>query len=270
MESNLKFLSEKIKKFYFWKWAIPINLLFYLVIFIVQIILLCGFKFYGIIPTNENGKMFAWLIIIQTLAGTISIAATIYTIRLERKFFYFNTISMVLFVFNNIMLGIYVNAFKAFLLWFPLIIRYGRWSERKGQGLANKIPRRLKIRYFFGLLVLYLGLSYGLSLLVQFDHFPILDSVAFVFALGGAGLQMFGYIEGFMIAMVASTMTLTMFFKTQSYTAAISSSIFFISLIGTILAWLAIYHETYGTFKYVKGDKTLVLVNKIFLKYNKK
>ncbi len=268
MESKLKFLSTKAKQFYFWKWAIPINLLLYFILFVVQLILLFGFHIYAIIPTRPGGNGYAWLIIIQTFAGIISIVATVYTIRLERKFFYFNTLAMILFLLNNIMLGMYVNAFKSFFLWFPLLVRFGRWSEKGGKGKANRIPRRLKLYYFLGLFVLYAGLSYGLSFLVKFDQYPILDSIAFVFALGGGFLQMFGYIEGFMFALVSSLMIITMFSESHSYTQILTNLIFIVSLVGTILAWLAIYHENYGTFKYIKHDKTLVLVNKIFIKYN--
>ncbi len=267
METKLKFLSSKVKQFYFWKWAIPINLAFYLTLFLIQIILLFGFKIGGIIPTRPGGNSYTWLIIVQTLAGTISILASVYTIRLERKFFYFNTTAMILFLLNDIMLGMYVNAVKSFLLWFPLIVRFGRWSENGTKGKVNKIPRRLKLSHFLGLFILYVGLAYGLSFLVKFDQYPVRDSFAFVFALGGGLFQMFGYIEGFMFALISSLIIITMFFQSHSYTQVLTNLIFIISLVGTILAWLAIYHENYGTFKHLKPDKTLIFVNEILMKY---
>ncbi len=271
METKLKFLSAKVKQFYFWKWAIPINLMVYIILFVIQVTLIFGFGMWGIAPIRPNEEHVPWLLIVQTAAALVSITATIYTIRLKRRYFYFNTMSMILFLFNNIMQGLFVNGIKIFLLWFPLIVRYVRWSDKSDKGKINRIPRRLKLQYFVGIAIFYLGLSAGFGFLIanvfEKESKPFLDCAAFVFSLGGAFLEMYGIIEGFVFSLVGAILILVMWIQLHSYTMIVTQTVWIISLVGTILSWLAIYYENYGTFKHVKPGKDLILINQLLIKH---
>ncbi|NOQ50487.1 MAG: hypothetical protein GQ557_02320 [Mycoplasmataceae bacterium] len=167
--------------------------------------------------------------------------------RLNRNFLYFSLISTTLFLTNNVFLFLYINAIKTMILFVPLIIRYVRW----GKNSANKVPRRMKMRVFIPIIVAILIVSYSLSLLtVDFDKYPLLDSLNLVFALTGVLLQVYGYIEGFIFSIVTAIIVIYMMAESSAWTVVVTASLYLITTIATILAWLSIYHEQHNTFKY--------------------
>ncbi len=218
-------------------------------------------------PTNhKNGVSFWWLIIIETFAAISAIIANILTIRVNKNFFYFNTIALMLWMINSFMLGLYVDNIKMILLYLPIIIRFSRWRT----GEHHKVtPRRIHPLYVLPLLVslTLVSLVFGFFVFANFDAFPMLDSFSLIFGVAQAILVAYGIIEGLAVVWLVTVCLLWVNFASGNYIGFIVASIFFVNMNANIMAWLSLYHREHGTFKYRSSNEISPLLNDVLNKY---
>ncbi|BDV02537.1 MAG: hypothetical protein HPAVJP_4260 [Candidatus Hepatoplasma vulgare] len=258
-EERLKTFSDKNRKFFHSNWSFIIFISFFTILAIVQLSY-DGTK--GYLTNNANDQLTVDLLI--WINAICMICSMIFTARINTWFFAFSLLGLITLIVRSIIVGLLLNALKSVIVFLPVILRFIRWF--KGQHAGRDINvRRMPIFLFIGIVIAVSAISYGVGVgatNLDEETLPYTDSVNFCFTLASSMLIAFGFIEGWLFALVIGITAILSYVLLNadgvislSIVGLGAASVFLLLSVGTILTWMSIYYSRNNTFKYTKKQK---------------
>ncbi|BDV02538.1 MAG: hypothetical protein HPAVJP_4270 [Candidatus Hepatoplasma vulgare] len=258
-EERLKSFSDRIKKLFHSNWAFVVFISIFTVLTIAQL----GYDGANGLLTNNDNNQLAIDLLIWVNAICI-ICSMIFTARISSWFFAFSFIGLTMLITRSILTGLPLNALKAVILFLPVLLRFIRWIKGKHAGRDINV-RRMSPFLFIGIIMFVIAISYGVGYGVrnlESENLPYIDGTNFCFSLVASLLVAVGFIEGWLLTIVAAicAMLSYIFLNIDGYISlsinGIGVTIIFMFLcFGTILTWMSIYYSRNNTFKYIKKQK---------------
>lgn len=186
------------------------------------------------------------MFVVQMIGSASSIYGVVYVITKQRKFIYFQTLGMTLFMINGIVSGMLLEAIKrVFFIILNFVILYN-WSK------TDKVPpiKRASNKEWYTFIPVVLTIALTFGLIIHFidneainsgGKYPVaagwMDTASFAFSIGGAMFATRTRTESQYGFIVSDTILMTLFIINGQWTMVFTQIVFITITFFAISSW---------------------------------